>query len=366
MTYPRRSMGDQLRATPNGPRELDDSEWLTEEKARIVVNPEDAIVKTKAHFQPPTAPEAHEALVRILDDRGGKQRGKPRARGAAVNPLGVRVFCIGCGWPMYRTPSSSSFRYTCGFYQQSHGAHCRHNHIDGVLATNFARACLRQKLASPTLLTNVKSRIAELARQESPKEERSPRSNLDGELRVAREQLETIKKNMVLAKTPLQVDVFGEQLEKQARKVHELEAQLRSVPTVTRRTTANEAEAALGFLERLLEASQDLTAVDTLTELLQETNTRFFFNFEEVTPKIRTINVLRGGYVTYGSAKPPIKLYDGPTDRKALLLSLSKANNAQKSKRKPLSDGQEEKSLGNVSRGDRIRTCDVLVPNQVL
>ena len=29
---------------------------------------------------------------------------------------------MNCGWPMYRSPYLDSFRYTCGLYQENHGA----------------------------------------------------------------------------------------------------------------------------------------------------------------------------------------------------------------------------------------------------
>ena len=47
---------------------------------------------------------------------------------------------------MYRQPYNGSFRYACGLYQQSHGAACKHNTVDGVRATRFLLACVRQRV----------------------------------------------------------------------------------------------------------------------------------------------------------------------------------------------------------------------------
>lgn len=105
-------------------------------------------------------------LLTILDERAGTQRGKPRSREPAKNPLGSRVFDMNCTWPMYRMPSGTTFRYLCGLYQQSHGAECDHNRVDGPLAVRFLLNCLRQRLLGANLLPKLEKRLREIAEAE--------------------------------------------------------------------------------------------------------------------------------------------------------------------------------------------------------
>jgi hypothetical protein len=60
-------------------------------------------------------------------------------------------------------------RTTCGLYQQSHGQQFSHNHIDGLLATEFVLRCLRQRLSTPSASAKLKSRLREFAAEERMK-----------------------------------------------------------------------------------------------------------------------------------------------------------------------------------------------------
>ena len=104
-TYGRRSMGDQLRFGPTGPRELEDGDYRYAEGSapKVIRNPESQQVRVNASFEPLVDPTQHEKLLVILDARAGSQKGKPRSRDPENNPLGGRVFDMNCGWPMYRT-----------------------------------------------------------------------------------------------------------------------------------------------------------------------------------------------------------------------------------------------------------------------
>src|SRR5262249_53083396 len=117
--YGRRSMGDQARFSPTGPRPLQAEDFRPDGQARVVRNPESALIRQAGAvpFAPVVEPEVQRQVVALLEARAGKQRGKPRAHDPAGNPLGCRVFDLACAWPMYRTPYSGSFHYTCGLYQ---------------------------------------------------------------------------------------------------------------------------------------------------------------------------------------------------------------------------------------------------------
>jgi hypothetical protein len=102
--YGRRSMGDQLRFTPDGPRELLDVDLRPDGKAKVVANPPAVRVQASASFTSLVEAEWQERLLTTLDDRAGSQRGKPRSSDPTRNPLGGRVFDMTCGWPLYRQP----------------------------------------------------------------------------------------------------------------------------------------------------------------------------------------------------------------------------------------------------------------------
>src|SRR5205807_275759 len=87
VAHGRRSMGDQARFTPTGPRPLADSDYRTDGLPKVVVNPHATLVTAPAHFDPLIDPERHNRLIAVLDKRAGTQRGKPRSRNPALNPL---------------------------------------------------------------------------------------------------------------------------------------------------------------------------------------------------------------------------------------------------------------------------------------
>jgi hypothetical protein len=122
--YGRRSMGDRLRFSPDGPRELEEDDYRPDEKPKVVRNPDEQAVTRPAAFDPLIDPDRHRGLMHVLDGRAGTQRGKPRSRTPAANPLGTRVFDMDCSWPMYRQPYNgrSSTRAGCTTRAAGNGA----------------------------------------------------------------------------------------------------------------------------------------------------------------------------------------------------------------------------------------------------
>ncbi len=205
-----RSMGDKLRFTPEGPRELKDTDFRKDDKPKVIRNPEDKRVTAPARFDPLVDVEWHQQLLAKLDARGGTQRGKPRSHDPTKNPLGGRIFDMACSWPMYRTPYGKTFRYKCSHYLQSHGIKCSHNTVDGPTATRFMLSCVRQRMVSPTLLPKVERRFRDLAAQaECNTESDQAIGALRAELAEVQVQLKMVSGNMALAKTPEQFNVIS-------------------------------------------------------------------------------------------------------------------------------------------------------------
>jgi hypothetical protein len=362
-SYGRRSMGDQMRFSPDGPRHLEESVDFTNDKqCKVIFNAEATLIQRQQKFEPLMSPEERRELLEVLDKRGGSQRNKPRAHDPARNPLGCRVFDMNCRWPMYRQPYLKSFRYTCGRYQQSHGAQCDHNHIDGPLATRFVLTCLQQRLFSPSLLPKLKQKLGELAdrdRRQNPIN--ATKAATQSALEQVRGELKRAERNLAYAAD-----------EQNFRAVEAVIVELRerekalvanSKTAESRPVASSDAEtdigAALDFAKRLSELVSNGKDFALATEAFALANAKLFVKFKPIPKKRRTLNQIVGGVVTLGTAPPPIGLYEGPTSRDKIEKTGPKAAQGPCERRSPTpsevqDSGGEETSLGNVSRGDRI------------
>ncbi len=357
--FGRRSMGDQLRFTTNGPRPLTDSDFRSDGKPKIIRNPDEATSRAPAWFKALVNLEEHRELIAILDERGKSQRGKPRSRDPSKNPLGSRVFDMNCGWPMYRTPYGKTFRYSCGAYMQTQ--QCDHNHVDGPTATRFVLSCLRQKLVSPSALEKLKRRLRDLAAAERPA---SPDSNSiavkQSTLAKVQADLARVQRNLALADNPEQyramASVFEELRQQEAALDRQISAANKRPPLAFNADA--EVAAALTALDRLGELAADNENLAKIGDAFRLVNVRVFLKFNKVQVKKRALNKQAGGIVTFGDTPPPVPLYAGPTGRRAIeantTATVAAGSGGLVALPNGFGSGREGKSLGNVSRGDRI------------
>jgi hypothetical protein len=215
MPYGRRSMGDKLRFSADGPRELEEVDYRHDGKPKVVANSVEAIVVGQAKFEPLISDDASEELDRILNERAGTQRGKPRSRDPERNPLGARIFDLACGWPMYRQPHNGSWRYVCGLYYQAHAQRCNHNTVDGPQIVRFVLAFVRKRIADRRLMAKVEQRLEAIAAAQG---QRDPGAEAHDAARVKLAELDRqialAPKNLALAETEAQrqalAQVFNE------------------------------------------------------------------------------------------------------------------------------------------------------------
>lgn len=367
-SYGRRCVGDQLRFDCNGPRELTDEDYRTDRvsdqvKPKVIRNPEANQIVSAARFEPLVDPARHQQLLAKLDERGGRQRGKPRARGQAENPLGCRVFDMNCSWPMYRNAYNGSYRYRCGLYQQTHGAECSHNHVDGPTATRFVLSCVRQRLLSPTLMKRLEQRLTELAERQSAKQgSEQETARKSSALAKVRADMEKVSRNLALADNADQyravAAVFEELKQREALLTREL-SELQS-STGNDIDMASEVRKTLELAERLAELANREGAADRAAALFRLSNARLFLAFSPVQLKKQVRNRITGGVVTFGSAAPPIQIHEGPTDHTKLAAALTSAgadsrpSAACDSHECTIGSGQEVESLRNVQHRGRI------------
>ncbi len=370
--YGRRSMGDRFRYSPEGPRKLSEGDFGDDNKPKVIENPRSQRVRTQIAIQPLLTLDEYNQLQQILDQRAGTQRAKPRSRTPGKNPLGARVFDCACGWPMYRVPRSNSFRYVCGLYQQSHAAQCEHNHVDGPLATALVLSCMRQRVLVPNLLSKLENRLRSIAAREGSSDRASDDlKNKVNECERSKQQLDVVAHNMAVAANHTQRAAIAAIFDELTERHHVLENELVVLKKTAARKPDVEADiaAALKVIHRLSGLANDPSNLEAVSEAFRLVNARLFLHFKGIADGKRVLRKPAGGVVTFGDAPPPIKIYDGPTGRKYLAAPKGGTDGL---KEKPSMEsnssfnGTEGTSSGNVDRGDRIRTCGLLVPNQTL
>lgn len=316
--YGKRSEGDQLRFTKDGPRGLNAGDYHPGGKLKTVANPADQIIRTPAKSDAVTTPEKADRIREVLEYRGRHLKGKARTRGTAPNPLGGRIYDLNCGWLMYRYAKRKKWCYGCALYQNSEAKCCHHNMVPGETATRFVLVCLQQRLLNPSTLAKLKARLQELATAEQGEDPAQRQAEADKtELAVLRRRVQKVAENMSYAETREERDataaVFRGLKEQEGRLEQRLAAYR---PAPQQGDVQHEVEAALGVLERLTASvSQGTTDWSVVSDVFRQTNAKLYLRFAEVENGRRKLNVPSGGVMTFGSTPPPGPLYTGPTDR---------------------------------------------------
>jgi hypothetical protein len=186
-----------------------------------------------------------------------------------------------CGWPLYRQPYNKTYRYLCGLYQQSHGARCRHNHIEGPSATQFLLTCVRQRLLGPDFRSRLEQRLREIALRESRSRPEPGLAQKQAALAEVERRLAKASENLALAENEGQYKAVAEVFEKLQRQHEALQAEVRlSRPERVRKTDVDtEVTAALSQVDRLGELAADDKNLAAVGELFRGVNARVFLRF---------------------------------------------------------------------------------------
>ncbi len=363
-TYGRRSMGKHRRMTPEGPRPLEEEEFVTDSKTKVITNPSSSVVSAMGAggIKPILSAEDAEQLEQILDQRAGTQRGKPRSHDPSRNPLGGRIYDLNFTWPMYRVPYQKTFRYTCGFYQQTHGQQCSHNHVDGPTATRLALADIRQRLITPSVRQQVETRLrAALSERRDPKRFDTDQARLQSELKQVEAQRAKATRNLALADTaelfqdlkPI-VEEFASRESRLRQEIAELAAQ-----TAVTDPGRDVVEEAFRFADELPRLADDPENFGKVADLFRTINLQMFVHFHAVQKAKRIEHKQSGGVLTWGDMPSPIEKYSGPTSRRALQASVSVERKSPEGEspsglNSDPDSGRKAESLGNGSRDDRI------------
>jgi DNA invertase Pin-like site-specific DNA recombinase len=360
VSYGRRSVGDQLRFTPEGPRPLGEADFRTDGHPKAVANPAGVRIEAPAHFEPLVDPGRHRRLLQDLDERAGTQRRKPRSQDPARNPLGCRVFDMACGWPLYRTSSKgpTSYKYKCGLYMQSHGQACRCNQVAGEEAAAFVLHAVRQRVLAPAVTDWLAAKIRVLAEAErAAGVDPSALVRKQAEVAELERQLDIAGRNLALAEDEHQRHAMSGFFNDLRARRERLAAEFRAEESMAPAPLDVEAEvrAAMAQLEDLNALAADAANGPALGELFRRLDAKLYLRFREEPWGQRVVNRVAGGVLTFGSAPPPIPLYDGPTSRRQVLGTTPPAGVVPAGVTIPgesASPPREGGSVGNVSHGD--------------
>jgi hypothetical protein len=179
---------------------------------------------------------------------------------------------------------------------------------------------------------------------------------LRSSLAEARRKRERAAENLALADGPGQYRAIAAVFESLSQEESRLEAELEQAERASGLPVdlVAEVEAAWATADRLVESEPDAEDLVAAGELFRALNVRLFLDFKEVKPKKRTLNVVTKGMVTFGMAPAPVPLYEGPTGRRALrAIKGLESFSGSECNDDVIPDGGG-KSLGNVSRGERI------------
>lgn len=290
--YGRRSLGDQRRFSPNGPRPLNDSDRRHDCMPKIIRNDPALAVRTSAKFDPLISEDRASRLLSLLDQRAGTQRSKPRSRDPSTNPLGGRVFDWSCGWPMYRIPYRDTFRYTCGLYQQCHASRSRHNHVHGIAAFKLALGAIQQRILTPSLLQQLEERlrirVAELTVQPQTNKQLD---RLQSELREVQTHRKKAVRNFAVADT----SKLAEEVQTIIKELSNHEAQLnREISQFSESrpsTSANEVlESALELVRQIPELADDDQNLADIGQAFRILNLQMFVRFQPIQKRKRVEN----------------------------------------------------------------------------
>ena len=319
MTYGKRGSGDAMRFTPKGPRELDDRDF-EDERLKQIANPEAdwMITAVPGDHQPVIGLEEHREILALVDARGKTQRGKPRAKGANPNPLGARIFDMGCGWPMYRKQRRAHWGYACGLNSHSDSQCCEHNLIDGIAATRFVVAASRQLVLSNAVESKLRARLRELAVAEQGVASTSQiRLRTEAQLKIVTGEVAEAKRKMTLEKDEEIAEAMKSVYKERKAEQGKLQSQLDNLPVavsiVDPETGVEKAFACLQQMRGLVTASEpEMTSVTTLVKVL---NANLYVQFHRVAKGRRFLNLPQSGVLTFGKSSPPVPLWEGRTDK---------------------------------------------------
>jgi hypothetical protein len=165
--YGRRSEGSIRRLGAAGPRPLDEARDLTPERAVRVITNDPSLRTAREVGEAQYERTKWHAVQQQTQQRGRNQRGIPRAKDPVRYPLSCRLYDMtdGCGSVLYGRTTQGRPVYTCGRYMKTSGAECASNQVDAEAVLRFTLRTLRQFAEREGNREKLREKLLERARR---------------------------------------------------------------------------------------------------------------------------------------------------------------------------------------------------------
>ena len=216
---------------------------------------------------------------------------------------------------------------------------------------------------SPTQVAKLIEKLCAIAVREKNRCKPEQRiESLRASLAKVAAEKETAARNMALAQNPEQFQAMATVFDEHALRESKLQTELREAAARSYESTDVDAEVnnTLGLLSHLTDLASYAESLAAAGELFRLANARLFLRFTAVKLTKRVVQRVAGGIVTFGSAKPPIEIYSGRTDKKSVTSQSQNTTttvvvgpdgmNAIPGDFRPV---RKAKSTGNVSRDNK-------------
>ena len=380
LRYGVQSEGHHRRLGENGPRLLEDHDQQ-DDKPKVICNPEDLIIRSALPgFAPPVHADNFAAAQAVLDERGKHQRGISKTKDPARYPLSTRVYDMNCGYPMYAKTSGDRRLYTCGRYINTDGRKCDHNQVDAEATLEFVLGVLRQRVlqcGGREALRKKLIGIAAAAADNRPKVVQHELQILQDRLHSLEQEVELLGTNLGRAQDNDEYKIISRQFREKRDEAASVRGKIGQIQPTNRAqdfNPADEAEKALQLFDQIELIAKHPESRAALRPLLKKLNLNLWLSFIEGTKGSRAVRRLAGGLITVGDGELPVRPYGGDDDDddgdRPILVgatagTLPTVSGENDTPFASVSE-REDVSLSKVHRGDRIRTCGLLVPNQTL
>ena len=358
-----------------------------------VINPVENRIRVDASFEPLFSVERFNEIQDQLLDRGKSQRGIRRTKDLGKYPLATRVIDLteSCGSIMYGTTIAAgkagkgpfTAYYKCGRYMKTKG--CKHNKVDAEKLLEITLRTLKHAIRRTGSRSDLVRRLTEIATTRSTVKPEQGHLRTSLETRIAtlkRDRLEIGKKLSTESDTEL-VQIFRSQFTEKGLQIEAIQRDLDSsaqTDDVPSTSPGEQVQKALELLDKLEQLASLPEAREQLYDVLSKLGVWVGVDFHGVKSGKRPVRRVRHGIISIGGYNLPVPLHgcescdpkDSPSVGGCTIDNLSAASVSVSNP----GDGdgrnagitakinKKNDSLTMVSRGDRIRTCDLLVPNQ--
>src|SRR5262245_44150482 len=317
--YGKRSEGTIRRLGAEGPRLLDDKDRHENGTTRIIFNDPSLQVRKQVGESQFEA-ERWAAIQEQMDERGRRQAGVRRAKDPARYPLACRLIDLtdGCGSILYGRSHSGRFVYTCGRYMRTSGAACASNQVDAEAMLRFTLKTLKQLVERHGNRDKLRQKLLERARREEAAQTGHPIARELAGLRLrlteVEDALQTAKRRMAREKDDVRYEALAEEFDRLNEEQQQLtsaigacEAQRTMSPAASAEQAA---EAALGLLDDVTRVTTEPSARAEVNPLLQRLGVWIGLRFgTEIKGKKRKVQKLRSGRMTFGDRALPVPLF---------------------------------------------------------